>query len=125
MDFGWVEFPSQAPTAFKVTPRGAAFPDGLNYFWLNVAGNFMAVVLGDHTDPGVTERVAADTYFAFGGWATVSVDTPVSTIATRFQGWIDYCVNPGMGERYDCNPGAAVTRVRCESATHQLVLARR
>ena len=69
--------------------------------FLNVAGNYINVSLGDHTDPGITERVAADTFFVFGGSAIVSVATPVSTISTAFQGWIDYCVNPSMGQRYD------------------------
>ena len=123
-DFGWWGFPPRAPTSFEVTPKGLAFPDGLNFFWLNVAGNFIAIVLGDHTDPGLTERVAEDTYFAYNGWAEVSVEAPVSTISARFQGWIDRCVNPNMGTRYDCTPGPAVTRTRCDSTNHQLILTR-
>jgi hypothetical protein len=124
-DFGWWGFPPQANTSFKVTPKGSAFPDGLNFFWLNAAGNFVAVVLGDHTDPGVTERVADDTYYAFNGWATVTVDAAVSTISTPFQGWIDYCVNPNMGGRYDCTPGPTVKLARCDSTRHRLILTRR
>jgi hypothetical protein len=123
-DFSWVGFPAHADTSFKVTPKGSDFPAGLNDFWLNAAGNFIAVVLGDHTDPGVTERVAPDTYLAFNGSATVSVGSPVSTISTPFDGWIDLCVNPTMGNRYDCTPGRAITRTRCYSARHQLVLTR-
>jgi hypothetical protein len=125
-DLTWRSFPAHSDTSFKVTPQGPAFSDGLNLFHLNVAGNYVNVSLGDHTDPGITERVAPNTYLAFGGWAGgVSVETPVSTIATAFQGWIDHCVNPEMGERYDCSPGPAVTRARCESKTHQLMLERR
>ena len=117
--------PAGSDTSLKVTPKGSAFPDGLNNFWLNVAGNYVAVFLGDHTDPGVTERVAEHTYFAFGGWTTVSLKPPVATISTRFQGWIDSCVNPNMGQRYDCTPSATVTRIRCDSAPHQLTLTRK
>jgi hypothetical protein len=124
-DFNWVGFPAKAATSFKVTPAGSAFPAGLNYFWLNVAGSFISVVLGDHTDPGVTERVAPDTYVAFHGPTTVTVESPVSSISTPFVGWIDYCVNPAMGDRYDCTPGPAITRIRCDSARHQLTLTRR
>jgi hypothetical protein len=58
-DLSWPGFPAQTGTSFKVTPVGSAFPAGLNYFWLNVAGNFVAVVLGDHTDPGVTRDPAS------------------------------------------------------------------
>jgi hypothetical protein len=124
-DFTWVGFPANSDTSFKVTPVGTAFPAGLNDFWLNVAGNFIALVLGDHTDPGVTERVAPDTYVAFHGPTTVTVESPVSSITTPFVGWIDYCVNPSMGSRYDCTPGPAVTRIRCDSVRHQLTLTRR
>lgn len=124
-DLGWPGFPPRSDTSFKVTPKGASFPAGLNGFYLNVAGNNINVSLGDHTDPGITERVAADTYFAFGGWALASVATPVSTISTAFEGWIDNCVNPDMGDRYDCTPGPAVTRARCESRNHQMILTRR
>ena len=124
-DLNWPGYPAHSDTSFKVTPVGSAFPGGLNNFYLNVAGNYIAVSLGDHTDPGITERVAPDTYFAFGGWAATSAETPVSTISTPFQGWIDYCVNPQMGDRYDCTPAPMVTLVRCESAKHQLILERR
>jgi len=124
-DLNWPGFPAQAGTSFKVTPVGSAFPAGLNYFWLNAAGSFIAVVLGDHTDPGVTERVAPDTYVAFHGPTTITVRSPVSSISTPFVGWIDYCVNPTMGDRYDCTPGPSVTRIRCDSARHQLTLTRR
>jgi hypothetical protein len=120
----WPGYPAASDTSFKVTARGADFPDRLNGFYLNVAGNYINVSLGDHTDPGITERVAPHTYFAFGGWGVVTATTPVSTIATSFQGWIDHCVNPLMGERYDCTPAPTVTRARCESRSHQLILAR-
>ena len=73
-DLKWPGYPAHSETSFKVTPKGSEFPDGLNGFYLNVAGNYINVSLGDHTDPGITERVAADTFFAFGGWAVVSVD---------------------------------------------------
>jgi hypothetical protein len=124
-DLNWPGYPAQSATSFKITPRGSAFPTGLNHFYLNVAGSYVNVSLGDHTDPGVTERIDANTYFAFGGWAVTSAATPVSTIFTTFDGWIDSCVNPDMGDRYDCTPGPTVTRVRCESKKHQLMLTRR
>jgi hypothetical protein len=122
---GWIGSSAKAPTAFSVSPKGSRFPEGLNGFSLHAAGNFVAFLLGDHTDPGITEQVAEHTYWAFGGWATATVDSPVSTISTPFQGWIDSCVNPGMGTRYDCTPGPAVTLDRCDSTTHQLTLTRR
>ena len=122
---GWIGSPAKAPTAFQVIPKGSRFPGGLNSFSLHVAGNYVSVVLGDHTDPGITEQVAEHTYWAFGGWATTSVESPVSTISTRFQGWIDSCVNPQMGTRYDCTPGPTVTHNRCESTNHELTLTRR
>jgi hypothetical protein len=124
-DLNWHGYPGNSSTSFKVRPNGSSFPDGLNGFYLNVAGNYINLSLGDHTDPGITEQVEANTYFAFGGWAILSTAPPVSTISTTFQGWIDYCVNPNMGARYDCKPSPAVTLTRCESTTHQLILTRR
>ena len=124
-DLTWPGFPAQPDTSFRVTPTGSAFPNGLNGFYLNVAVNYVTLSLGDHTDPGITERVRANTYFAFGGSAALSVESPVFTIDSAFTGWIDYCVNPQMGERYDCTPGPAVTLARCESSTHRLRLTRR
>jgi hypothetical protein len=124
-DLKWPGYPAESDTSFKVTATGSDFPDGLNGFYLNLAGTYVNVSLGDHTDPGITERVAANAFFAFGGWAVTSVSTPVSTISTTFQGWIDYCVNPNMGGRYDCTPAPTVALVRCESTRHQLILTRR
>jgi hypothetical protein len=124
-DLNWPGYSGHSGTSLKVTPKGSSFPDGLNGFYLNIAGNYNNLSLGDHTDPGITEQVEANTYFAFGGWAVVSTAPPVSTISTAFQGWIDYCVNPNMGARYDCKPSPAVTLTRCESITHQLILTRR
>jgi hypothetical protein len=124
-DLNWPGYPDHSESSFKLTAKGSDFPDGLNGFYLNVAANYINISLGDHTDPGITERVAPNTYFAFGGWGVVSSATPASTISTTFQGWIDYCVNPNMGQRYDCTPSPAVTRTRCESARHQLILSRR
>ena len=122
---GWIGSTAKDPTAFTVSPKGSRFPQGLNNFSLHVAGNYVALLLGDHTDPGITEQVAEHTYWAFGGWATVTVESPVSTISTRFQGWIDSCVNPGMGTRYDCTPSPTVTLDRCDAVNHELTLTRR
>jgi hypothetical protein len=123
-DLTWPGFPAQSSSSFKVTPRGGVFPSGLNYFYLNTASNFVNISLGDHTDPGVTEYFAPNAYLAFNGSAAISTETPVSTISTPFEGWIDYCVNAAMGGRYDCTPDKTVTRARCESANHQLILRR-
>lgn len=113
-------------TSLSVVPSGPAFSDNLSLFYLNVAGNFVNVSLGDHTDPGIAERVAPNTYFAFGGWSTVTVAAPVHTITTPFEGWIDHCVlKAPIGTRYDCTAANTVTFARCQSKKHQLTLTRR
>ncbi len=125
-DISYPGFPANSATSFEVVPKGSAFSDGLNLFFLNVAGNYVNVSLGDHTDPGVTERVATNTYFAFGGWAITTVATPVQTISTTFRGWIDYCeLSAPIGPRYDCGPAKAIKFSRCDSGKHQLILTRR
>ena len=101
-----VRYPGSAnsKSAFEVIPSGSVFSDTFNYFALNVAGNFVSVSLGDHTDPGIAERVAPNTYFAFGGWSTLTVASPVHTITTPFEGWIDHCaLKAPVGARYDCS----------------------
>ena len=117
---------ANSKTAFEVIPSGSTFADTLGYISLNVAGNFVSVWLGDHTDPGIAERVAPNTYFAFGGGATLTVASPVHAITTPFEGWIDYCaLKAPVGARYDCNAEIAVTFARCNSSRHQLTLTRR
>ena len=55
-DLSWPGYPARSDTSFKVTPKGSAFPDGLNGFYLNVAGNYINLSLGDHSDPGILTR---------------------------------------------------------------------
>jgi hypothetical protein len=124
-DLNWAGHPSGSATSFKATPTGGTFPAGLNGFYLNVAASYIRLSLGDHTDPGITELMGAHTYVAFGGSGVANAAAPISTIATSFEGWIDHCVNPQMGDRYECTPGPAVTHTRCESRNHQLILTRR
>jgi hypothetical protein len=118
-------YPPSSTTSYEVTIKGSVFSDTYHLFYLNVAGSYVNVSIGDHTDPGVAERVAPNTYFAFGGWTAVTVSSPVSTISAPFQGWIEQCVlNSEVGGRYDCGPGKAVSVSRCDSKAHELILRR-
>ncbi len=113
-------------TSYGVIMSGPAFSDKLGIFYLNVAGSFVNISIGDHTDPGVAERVAPNTFYAFGGGTTVTVTPPVQTITTPFEGWIDHCaLKEPPGERYKCSAANTVAFTRCESKKHQLTLTRK
>ena len=114
-----------ANTAFDVTVSGAPFLENYNRGLLYVAGDHLAMWIGD-VEPGLVELVAANTYFGIGPvGATASVGTPVSTISTSLNGWMDYCVLPSaMGSSYSCGP-KATAHARCQSKNHQLILTRR
>jgi hypothetical protein len=124
-NIGWPGYPDRASTSLKVVPRGGVFPNGLNGFFINVAGRYLNLSIGDHTDTGLAEIVAPDTYYSYNGWAALTVDGPDATLSTTFQGSVDACVNPQMGSRYSCEPSASVKLARCSSSQHRLSLTRR
>jgi hypothetical protein len=102
-----------ANASFDVKLSGATFVDGLDGFGIGVAGDHLGLWLHGGHDPSFVERLAADTYLAFSGSATVSVRaSDVGTISTSLEGWIEYY-------------GPAVERARCDSKDHRLTLTRR
>jgi hypothetical protein len=112
-------------TSFQVTPRGGPFSGRIRFFWVNVAGDFVALRFGDSSDPAIIESVVPEGHVAFAGSAAVSAVDSLRSIVTPFTGTIEYCVNPEIGEEgYRCN-APATSRARCESESHQLVLTRR
>jgi hypothetical protein len=116
----------EATTSFQVAPRGGTFSGRIRFFWVNVAGNFIALSFGDVSfDPSVIEAVAPYGHVAFGGSAAVTVVDSLSSVVTPFTGSIEYCVNPEISEDgYRCT-APATSRARCDSESHQLVLTRR
>ena len=129
--------PSSSPSSsFTLTASGESFVGNLNNFPIGVVGNYLNLWLHGGHDPALVEQLAPNTYLAFSGIATASVETsPVSSISMPFDGWIDYCVlKTPMGSIYNCGtsnttgepiPGLATTSVHCESKNHQLLLTRR
>jgi hypothetical protein len=99
-------------TGYTVTVSSATFVDGLDHFGIGVAGDHVAFWLFGGHNPALVEQVAPSTYVALSGTAAASVSASDVTISTLFDGWIEYY-------------GAAVTRTRCESAAHRIVLTRR
>jgi hypothetical protein len=119
-------FTATLPVTSPALP-GAGFRVGRANFYkdwdmisIGVAGNYVAMWLET-----VVEQIAPNTFLAFGGQATASVDPQsTSTFVFPFQGTIEYCVtNANNGAYPDCYQGQAVRR-RCDS-THQLILTRR
>jgi hypothetical protein len=116
-------------TQFNVRVQGGTFLDGYDTFGAGVAGDTVALSLGDfHGSPGVAERVAEKTYLGYEGAAEVRLSsTEVSTITTSFDGVVSYCemlAEPAT-RYYACTHQPAATRVLCASRNHQVVLQRR
>jgi hypothetical protein len=113
-------------TAFSVTFDKTPFLEDYKFLTINVAGNDALFWLGNlEGDPGLVERVAANTYFAFDGTAAATV-TDVSSIAFSLDGRIESCeLASEMGTVYSCNPPQVVTRATCASRGHRVILTRR
>jgi hypothetical protein len=115
-------------TGFDVLFGGAALIDGYRTAWLSVAGDYVALAMGDwHDVPDVVERLGDTTYVGFdgGGAASIGADR-LGTFDAPFEGVVEYCELPEpMGERYACNPPAGFTHVACTSRNHRVIMARR
>jgi hypothetical protein len=118
-------YPATSNTSYELTVKGTGFSDTFHHFFLNVAGHFVNISIGDHTDPGVAERVGANTYFTFNGSTTATVQSPGSTISASFEGWFEQCeLREAIGSRYDCSAAKAIRAHRCQASNHQLILTR-
>lgn len=130
---------SEAVNQFDVAVRGASLLTDLAWegVLLGVAGDYISMSVGNlHGDPGLIERVAADTYIGFDGEAQGIVGPPgAPTLSASFAGLIAYCelpvgsAIPLVNGRFTCPAGAAVTRAWCDSSSsgngHRLTLTRR
>jgi hypothetical protein len=127
---------SPANTSYELTITGAPLLERFRSFTIGVAGDSLGFWLHGGHDPPLVEQLAASTYLGYSGWAAARVGTsPVSTISTPFEGWIEYCVlRSAMSAPYNCGtsnwtgepiPGLAVEYAHCESKDHQLILTRR
>jgi hypothetical protein len=117
--------PASSITSYEVSIKGCVFSDTFTYLALNDAGHFVNISIGDHSDPGVAERVDPNTYFTVGGWTTVAVASPVTTISAPFQGWIEQCeLHAAVGDRYECGPAQAASAARCDAKAHEIVFRR-
>ena len=116
----------QPNTSFAVRFDETPFLESYKSITINVAGNDAVIWLGNFEgDPGLVERVAANTYLAFDGTAAASV-TDVSLIAFSLDGRIESCqLASEMGSVYSCSPPHVVTRATCTSSAHRVILTRR
>jgi hypothetical protein len=107
---------------FTIRVGGATFLEGWDSVAMGVAGNYVAFWLET-----LVERIAPTALLTFAGQAAASVDTSdLSTIALRFDGSIEYCVTGSEQDGFPaCFRNQAVTRARCDSNNHQLILTRR
>ena len=111
-------------TAFQVAPRAGIFPGRIRFFWVDVAGNFIALRFGDASDPAVIEAVAPDGHVAFSGRAEVSVNDSLTSVVTPFTGAISMRQSRNQRGRLPLYR-AAVEACALHSDNHLLALIRR
>ena len=119
--------PTYPPNAtFELSVPGTPFLKGYERFLIHVAGDYIAIPLGDlHGDPGFVEILAPNTYVAFSGWMAAA-GMNASTISMSLDGSVDYCaLRSEMGSPYECLPEQAIASTFCASKNHQLLLTRR
>jgi hypothetical protein len=103
-------------SAFNLAIRGATILD-LGYPPIGVVGNTVGFALFEDGLPYLVENVGPDAVLTITGYAQVIMPSSnESTIATPFEGWIEYVPKSSSG---------ADPRVRCESKHHQMILTRR
>lgn len=112
-------------TAFDVDLSGSEFLEGYKAFGIGVAGDYVALWLGDfHGQPGVVERLTPDTYVALEGLAAITVGSDVPTISIPLDGTAAYCKQASaMGSFYACSASGS-DHIRCTSLNHRLILTR-
>ena len=124
-------FTATIPAALIATPAGpsitvamggATFVEGWNTVEVGIAGDYVAFWLET-----LVEQIAPNVFLSFGGEAAGSVkSSDVSSIALPFAGAIEYCVTKSETGRWqDCYQNQPLTRARCESNNHRLILTRR
>lgn len=125
---------------YQVQLAGADFQGNssgpFNWFFASVSGDWRtnAVTLSmEILPPEVIERIPPNSYVSYGGVAAGPVPSNLSTIATTFDGSIEFCsLKSPMRPDYDCTqekadptPSQPVSYGRCESKQHRIVLERR
>ena len=113
---------------FTVALRGGTFLPNYDIFMIGVAGDFLAIPLGDyHGSPGIAEEVGEWTYLGFEGPVEGSLTSLASgTVTAKFDGTISYCSWSGPpGPRYACERASPLSSTFCRSGRHEVVLQRR
>ena len=106
----------------RVVVGGATFFEDWNLMKMGIAGDDVAFWL-----EVLVEQISPNAFLALGGQAAASIGTSdMSTITLPFAGSIDYCVTPSEKDRFqECLQDQSVTRARCDSKNHRLILTRR
>jgi hypothetical protein len=109
---------------FDLTIEGTPVAGHMGGFPIGVAGDRLNLWLHSRHDPAIVEDLGANTYLAFSGGAVVTLGTAgPSTIAARFDGWIEHIVlaAPLVGPWYYPQP-PVMSKSTCDSPNHRLTL---
>jgi hypothetical protein len=103
---------------FWATIHGVSAVPGRERLPVGVAGNTVAVLMGEDGWPYFAEQLSPESYYAPDGLARFEATTAdAETLSTTFHGWIVY-----GGPSVTASPFATAT---CESKNHRLVMTRR
>lgn len=108
---------------FVLTIEGTPVAGHMDGFPIGVAGDRLNLWLHGGHDPAIVEDLGGNSYLAFSGGAVTLGTAGPSTIATRFEGWIEHIVlaAPLVGPWY-YPQAATISKSTCESANHRLTL---
>jgi hypothetical protein len=118
---------SSASGQFNVVLGGGTFLPNYDAFTIGVAGDFLAIPLGDfHGSPGIAEEVGQWTYLGFEGQVEGSPSSlATGTVTALLDGIISYCSWSGPpGSRYACDRALPLSSALCRSSRHEVVLQR-
>jgi hypothetical protein len=116
-----------ANTQFDGRVGGGQFAPNANFFWVGVAGDYLAVST-EGEGPSIVEQVGPKTYIAYGGNAGAVIPSGSSTmISAPFTGVVEYCESKStIAQYYDCYSNAPnAVKVQCTSEGSRLSLTRR
>ena len=112
-----------ADTQFDGRVGGGQFAPNANFFWVGVAGDYLAVST-EGEGPSIVEQVGPKSYIAYSGNAGAVIPSGgPAMISAPFKGLIEYCeLKSTLGQYYDCSDALAAVRVQCTSEGSRLSL---
>jgi hypothetical protein len=110
-------------TQFDGRVSGGQFAPNANFFWVGVAGDYLAVST-EGEGPSIVEQVGPKSYIGYAGSAGAVIPSGSSTmLSAPFKGVIEYCESKAtVAQYYDCIDAPNAVKVQCTSEGSRLTL---